>query len=94
MGLVYPGRHVRNEIKKQLSENIPADGWTRSGNQNVKNQESGVTNDMILHLGAPAKKAILDLLTNPGSQAPLQRCGKRHVFFWVIISLYRRLHWG
>ena len=49
---------------------------------------------MILHLGAPAKKAILDLLTNPGSQAPLQRCGKRHVFFWVIISLYRRLHWG
>ena len=36
----------------------------------------GVTNDMILHLGPSAKKAILAHLTNPGSQAPFQFLGK------------------
>ena len=37
----------------------------------------GVTHDMILHMGPSVKKAILLFLTNPGSQAPFQLCGKR-----------------
>ena len=37
----------------------------------------GVTNDMILHLGPSAKKAILALFDKPGSQAPFQLCGKK-----------------
>ena len=35
--------------------------WTNCRNQNVENQESARTNDMIFHLGHSAKKAILAL---------------------------------
>ena len=41
---------------------------------------------MILHLGPSAKKAILALLTNPGSQAPFQLCGKKA----TIIPIYKK----
>ena len=67
-------RHVRNKIKKQLSENIPAGGYMTDAIQKdeleaeirtLKTKKApgpdGVTNDMILYLGPSAKKAILAL---------------------------------
>ena len=46
----------------------------------------GVTNDMILHLGPSAKKAILALFDKPGSQAPFQLCGENA----TIIPIYKK----
>ena len=83
-------RHVRNSIKKQLSENIPADGCMTDAIQKdeleveirtLKTKKApgpeGVTHDMILYLGPSAKKAILTLCNKSWSQAPFQLCGKR-----------------
>ena len=67
-------RRVKNEIKKQLLENIPADGCITDAIQKdeleaeirtFKTKKApgpdGVTHDMILHLGLSSKKAILAL---------------------------------
>ena len=51
-----------------------------------RKRQDGITNDMILQLGPSAKKAILALLTNPGSQAPFQLCGKKA----TIIPIYKK----
>ena len=67
-------RHARNEIEKQLSENIHAD-WCKTDAIQKNELEAeirtlkakkapgpdGVTNDMILHLGPSVKKVILAL---------------------------------
>ena len=79
-------KHARNEIKKQLSENIPAGGCMTDAIQKYELEAEirtlktkkvprpdGVTHDMILHLVPSAKKA---LLTNSGSQGLFQLCGK------------------
>ena len=83
--------HVRNEIKKQLSENIPADGCMTDALQKdeleaeirtLKPKKAPgpdiVTNDMILYLGPSAKEAILALFNKSWKSGTVPALEKGH----------------
>ena len=75
-------KFLKNHTCWRMHDWCHPDGWTRSGNQNVKNKKApepdGVTNDMILHLGMQPRKPLCLFLTNPGSQRRFSSVEKGH----------------